>query len=311
MRTERISKSSEEIDISENKWWNENSAIIETIWAHTYTLQRSIRYPYLKRAKAFLQPDDRKKLIWEVGCGTGWVCRMIAGEKFHIIGTDFSQAQIDKAIAEAIRFHKDKYCAYRVSDASSVIEDHDGIFIHAILHHLSQEELRGFFKLIEAQKKGTRVFLYEPVFPQAASDKVSVSALAMKKLIGGFRKVSNLLIRASGKRNDGLIARTEAMSEQAERNGWFLSPKEVPFYENELDNLLRPYFDIHAKYFVNMTDYTLAMSLVLHDKGEPGFLFKRIILPLATWLDKMFFKLDFRSVTRGQYFFCCYELVRK
>jgi SAM-dependent methyltransferase len=311
MRTVRIIKSTAEIDRIENEWWNVNSATIETIWAHTYRLQRSIRYPYLKKAKAFLQDSGGKKLVWEVGCGTGWVCRMIADSEFNILGTDFSKAQIDTAIKQAAKFNKHEYCSYEVSDASSVVEGHDGIFIHALLHHLSQEELEGFFKLMATQRKGIRVFLYEPVFPAEKFDKISVSAYIVKKVIGLFRKSANLLIRILGKRNDTLIDQANFISKEAETKGWFLSPKEVPFYESELDNYLRQDFTIHKKYFVNMLDYTLAMNLVLHNLGEPGFIFTKIILPMATWLDRLFFSLDFRSVTKGQYFFCCYELEKK
>ena len=311
MRTERLVISSDDINKTENEWWDEHSSIIETVWAHTYSLQKCIRYPYLRNAKKFLQSRGGKKLIWEVGCGTGWVCRMIADENFNIIGTDFSKAQIDMAKAQAILFNKQKYCSYQVSDASSVVEEHDGIFIHAILHHLSEEELKGFFELIGKQKKDTRFFLYEPIFPQAASDKVNLQAFLFKKLIDVYKKSAKVLIRIFGKRNNELITRTELISRQAEKNGWFMSPKEVPFYEKELDTYLERHFNINKKYFVNMTDYSLAMSLVMYDLGEPGFLFKRIILPLATWLDKVFFSLDFRSVIKGQYLFCCYELVKK
>lgn len=311
MRTQRLFESTPELDASENTWWNANSEVIEKTWAHTYSMQRSIRLHYLKKAKKFLQDGNEKKTIWEVGCGTGWVCRMIADKDFHVIGTDFSKAQIDTAKEMAHVFKKTDYCTYKVADASTVVEGHDDIFIHALLHHLTEVELKGFFKIFDTQPSGSRVFMYEPVFTEAYSDKKSIAALLFKKFIGAFRRSVNLLIQLTGKRNNALISEVQLLSKQADEKGWFLSPKEVPFYEDELENYLNKIFTIQKKYFVNYTDYAIAQSLVFYGINESNFIFRNIIFPISRWLDTTFFKLDFRSATQGQYFFCCYELIKR
>jgi 2-polyprenyl-3-methyl-5-hydroxy-6-metoxy-1,4-benzoquinol methylase len=311
VRTQRLVESSEEIDHIENGWWNANSEVIEKIWAHSYALQWCIRYPYLKKAKSFLQTSEQeKKLIWEVGCGTGWVCRMIADKNFHIIGTDFSKAQIEKAIELAAHFGKEDYCSYRISDASTLVEGHDGVFIHALLHHLTEMELDGFFSVMEEQKQGTRVFLYEPVFVNSNSKK-SAAAFLWKKMIKLYVKIVSASIRISGSKNEPLIRESQALFEAADKNGWFLSPKEVPFYEHELESRLNQYFTTRKRYFVNSSDFTIAQMMVLYNMDRPGFLFRKLVFPVATWLDTVFFKLNFRSVSKGEYFFCCYELIRK
>jgi SAM-dependent methyltransferase len=311
MRTKRIVKSSPEFDSVENRWWNTNSALLEKVWAQTYTLQKAIRYPYLKKAKKFLNVGNGKTVIWEVGCGTGWVCRLIADRDFNIVGTDFSTAQIETAIIQAKKFNKDGYCQYKVSDASAVITGHNGIVISAMLHHLTEEELDGFFKVIEVQEQGMKVFLYEPVFIQSSSERGKLFARVFKQLIGVYVRTVELILKLTGTKDKQLVDATNNLWVDADKHGWFLSPKEIPFYEDELSQYLEPHFTIHKKYFVNATDFTIAQNLVLYKNENPGFFYTRVILPIATMLDKIFFRLNFRSVSKGQYFFCCYELIKK
>ena len=311
MRTSRINESTEDIDQLENQWWNDNSELIEKIWAHTYSLQKCIRYPYLKKAKTFLLGDGGKKTIWEVGCGTGWVCRMIADKDLNVVGTDFAKAQIDTATRLAVAFNKQSFCKYEVSDASSVIEGHDGIVISALLHHLTKVELEGFFKVMAAQRKGVKLFLYEPVFIQSTSDSGKVSATIVKTAIKIFNKVTSSLVKTMGSENKVLMEQANTIFNQAEVNGWFISPKEIPFYEDELNGYLDPLFTVNDKYFVNSTDFMLAQSLVLNNMENPPFIFTKVLLPIATFLDRSFFKTNFRSISKGQYFFCCYELTKK
>ncbi len=311
MRDTRIKISTPELDKEEMEWWNKNAGTIETIWAQTYALQSCIRKPYLLKAKKFLQGDNDKTMIWEVGCGTGWVCRMIADENFHVTGTDFSQSQIQIARDTAAAFGKEKFCNYLLTDASTLVENHNGILISALLHHLSEQELEKFFTLFESQKKGTKVFMYEPVFIEAKSNNGQLIALLYKQVPKLFRTLTGVCIALTGKKNRDLDDKVNALYSQAEKNNWFLSPKEVPFYESELDNYLNRYFTIQKTYFVNKSDLHIAQNMVIYNKPEPGFIFRKIIFPLSIFLDRIFFALNFRSVTKGQYFFKCFELIVK
>ena len=311
MREKRIAKSSPEFDRVENQWWNTNSALLERVWALSYPLQKAIRYHYLKKAKEFLKRGNDKSLIWEVGCGTGWVCRMIADKDFNIIGTDFSTSQIETAIEQAKKFNKEQYCKYKVSDASSIVTGHNGIVISAMLHHLTEEELKAFFRIIESQNRGVKVFLYEPVFTQPNSDNGKLYAWLFKLVIRIYVRAVDMILKLTGRKDVQLVSATNNLWIEADKNGWFLSPKEVPFYEDELNQYLEPHFIINKKYFVNSTDYTIAQNLIFYKKENPGFFYTQIILRIATLLDKVFFKLNFRAISKGQYFFCCYELTKK
>ena len=180
-----------------------------------------------------------------------------------------------------------------------------------MLHHLTEEELNVFFKVIKAQNKGVRVFLYEPVFTQSNSDNGKVFAQLIKLVIRIYVKAVDLLLNLTGSKDEQLFSTTSNLWVEADKNGWFLSPKEIPFYEEELNQYLEPHFIINKKYFVNSTDYTIAQNLVFYKKENPGFFYTHIILGIATVLDKIFFKLNFRAISKGQYFFCCYELIKK
>ena len=311
MRKDRPLKSTPELDRLEMNWWNENASTIEKIWAQSYALQRAIRLPYLKKAKSFFSPHHEKCKIWEVGCGSGWVCRLIADEQISVVGTDFSQAQIDLANESASNFGKSRFLKYVLADATTRIEGHQGILIHALLHHLSQEELDSFFKLIQDQKSGTKVFIYEPTFIQQKNDDGRLLALAFKQVIRIHRYLSHKIIDLISPSKSGLEKQVETLFEKAEQQDWFLSPKEVPFYEDELNSYLQKYFTIHRSFFVNYTELDIAQYLMVNDIEYPNFLFTHFLIPIAALLDRIFFKLNFRSVSAGQYFYQCFELTVK
>lgn len=309
MRSERIAKSEPELDRQENDWWNKNADLIEQVWAHNYEIQRAIRLPYLKKAKEFLSQGNTDTVVWEVGCGSGWVCRLIADEHFRILGTDFSESQINLAENLAKKFSKDAFCKYLVTDASTEVKGYNSILIQAILHHLSVEELDRFFKLFEKQKKGMRVFMYEPVFVQAKNNNGYLIALLYKQVVKFYRFFGAVVIKIAGTPDQKLLDDVSGLFKQAEEKGWFLSPKEVPFYENELNNYLDKYFIVHNTYFVNKSELDIAQNLMYYKLHSPGAFFTRFVIPLAMFLDRIFFKLNFRAVTNGQYFFKCHELI--
>ncbi len=311
MRKERVVQSTPALDQQENTWWNENAQTIEQVWAHSLEIQKLIRLPYLNRAKAFFAESHPKSTIWEIGCGTGWVCRLIADQNFHVIGTDFSAAQIELAKQSAVRDQKDQYCKYLLTDATTQVEGHTGILIHALLHHLSKEELAGFFAMIQKQKSGTKVFMYEPTFTEATHPQGRLWALLFKQVLRGFRGFAHLAIKLMGQKQEHLSDSIDRLFAKAKDNAWFLSPKEVPFYETELNEYLERYFRIEKRYFVNYTDLDLAQTLVIHQLDKPNFFISKVLAPLATGLDRIFFTLNFRSVTPGQYFYQCIEMTIK
>ncbi|MBX9782840.1 MAG: class I SAM-dependent methyltransferase [Chitinophagaceae bacterium] len=295
-------------------WWDTNAGAIEKIWAMSFELQKIIRLPYLKEMKKFFTDNSEKASvkILEIGCGTGWVCRMIADENFHVLGTDFSKGQLAIAISEAKIYNKEKYCTYELADASSFPTDIDGVVIHALLHHLSSQELVFFFEKLKKIPKTTKVFIYEPVFVQKTGAMPSLTDKLLHKIITGLKSFCLNLANRKGIKDENLVITMNKIYEDAKNNGWYISPKEVPFYEAELNNYLENDYTVRKRYIVNKTDFDIAQSLVINKIYKPGFLFSNVLIPFASWLDKLSFKGNYTFYIAPQtHLFTCFELVRK
>jgi len=314
MRTKRIIASDFKTDEAERVWWNTNAGTIEKIWAQGIEMQRIIRLPYLSKMKAFFlngAPSLPVKIL-EIGCGTGWVCRLVADENFHVIGTDFSEGQLAIAHAMAKQFDKEKYCTYELADAASFLKEVDGVVIHALLHHLSANELAIFFNQFAQLHPGTKVFVYEPLFFSRQEGKTPLSDKLLNLFIKTVRSLSFKIAGATGKKNIALMNAMDNINKDAEENGWYISPKEIPFSPNELENYFLPFCTLQKKYIVNKTDLDIAQNLTMNRIERPGFLFSKILIPLAAWLDKLSFKGKFTHfLNPTQHLFVCFEWIKK
>ena len=313
MRLTRIHTSTKELDEKEHTWWNTNSDLIETIWANSYQIQKAIREPYLKRMKKFFLKDAKSLPvnILEVGCGTGWVCRLIADKNFHVVGTDFSESQINRAKQESICFDKAEYCKYQLANASTFDKEYDGVVIHAFLHHLTIDELAIFFNEFSKRRKETKVFVYEPVFYEP-TQKAGVTEKILNRSINLLKKIAFNRIEKTRPLNKSLLNQWKKIYDLAQEEGWYISPKEVPFYENEIHDYLNKYCTILDEYIVTHTDLDIAQKLILHDVQSPSFFFTKFIFPIIQQLEKQFFKRNFRPfIYKNQHLFVCYELIIK
>ena len=314
MRTERINISTPELDEEEHKWWNINALTIEKIWAQTSAMQNAIRKPYLNRMKKFFQEDNKnqKLSILEVGCGSGWVCRTIASENIHIIGTDFSEEQLKIATQNAKKTNKDQFCKYELADASTFQKNFDGVVIHAVLHHLSKQELKTFFEEFRKLKSGTKVFFYEPLFFNTSTLKASILDRIINRIILFIKSISLFLAKKLGSTNAPLNNDMNKIFSDAEKNGWYISPKEVPFYEGELESYFDKDFKQVNKYIVNRTELDIAQSLTLNSQDEkPSFIFTKILIPISRFFDNLLYKGNFRAfIPTNSHLFVCFELIK-
>ncbi|WP_462248621.1 class I SAM-dependent methyltransferase [Ferruginibacter sp.] len=314
MRTKRIIESDFNTDEAERIWWNTNAGIIEKIWAQGIDMQHIIRLPYLKKLKTFILKNATSSpvKVLEIGCGSGWVCRLVADENFHVIGTDFSEGQLAIANNMAKQFNKEKYCTYELADASSFKKEVDGVVIHALLHHLSANELSKFFEQFAQLKTGTKVFVYEPLFFSRQDGKTSLTDKLLNISVKTIRTLSFKLASITGKKNAALTDAMNKINSDAEQNGWYISPKEIPFVPNELENYFSPHCTLQNKYIVNKTDLDIAQNLTMNGIDKPRFMFSGILIPLACWFDKLSFKGKFTHfLNPHQHLFVCFEWIKK
>jgi 2-polyprenyl-3-methyl-5-hydroxy-6-metoxy-1,4-benzoquinol methylase len=314
MRTSRVVESNLELDELEREWWNAKAQTIEKIWAQNQHFQKVIRLPYLSKMREFFLSGARKLpvIILEIGCGSGWVCRSVTDEKIHVIGTDFSEGQLKIARNMAKLEGKEKYCTYELADASTFNKDVDGVVIHALLHHLSTNELKFFFEQFSQLQSGTKIFMYEPIFFAKQNGKKAFVDKVLNKIIYEVKTFAINKAEKKGKKDVQLNLNMKEIFEEAEKKGWYISPKEIPFYENELENYMSPMCTLQKKYIVNKTDLDISQALTLNGYERPPFLFSKILIPLVRKLDKLSFKGKFTHyIPPNQHLFVCFEWIKK
>lgn len=151
---------------SERRWWDRFADVMATQWNLTPGMNRAVRAEYERDYEEFLwQPGGT---LLDVGCGTGVRTHALARRGMEVDGIDFSARQLEIARGLAaqedvpgIAFFqrdlvRDEWCGRH--------RQYDSVFINALLHHLSYEELDLVFERLRAcVKPGGRVYLYEPL----------------------------------------------------------------------------------------------------------------------------------------------------
>jgi cyclopropane fatty-acyl-phospholipid synthase-like methyltransferase len=171
--------------------------------------------------KFFLAGTDKKPFkVLEIGCGTGWVGRLIAGPDLHIIGTDFSEGQLAIATQMARQFGKDKYCTYELADASFFPDDVDGVIIHALLHHLSAKELEIFFGQFAKFKPGTKILYMSRYFLPNKQVKNLFFDKVTNKLIQVVKTYAVNRAKKIGHEDTELVQQMDSIFKAADKNGW-------------------------------------------------------------------------------------------
>jgi 2-polyprenyl-3-methyl-5-hydroxy-6-metoxy-1,4-benzoquinol methylase len=286
--------SSPEVDAAEQDWWNRHAALIARVWEMNDEVSRAVRGRYLAAARDFfLRGEGSAVTIVELGCGSGWVGQSIAGPKLRIIGTDFSSAQIELARANAARRGVSDFVRYEVASAGSWPSDAarpHGVLIHAFLHHLSGAELDAFFATVRRHiRNGTKIFVYEPAF--YASGRTEARPHAATSALLGIANWVIARLSAYYERNRLIDEETRAgflgLMHAADRQAWYLSPKEVPFDVGELTARLREFASIDRSYWatVQAVGWTFETNLVTDERIRKRVC--RFALPLLLLIDRM------------------------
>jgi 2-polyprenyl-3-methyl-5-hydroxy-6-metoxy-1,4-benzoquinol methylase len=307
------------IDREEEAWWNEHAATIEAIWAMALPVRRTIRARYLGRMRNFFLEGmgARPVRCLEVGCGSGWVGRMVAAPgTLELIGLDLAAEQIRLAqenakadgLAGATEYRCQNLADFTVKDAGSV----QCVLIHAILHHLSWQEIRSVLKQLHALGKGTRIFVYEPAYLADPLSELptTAEARAAQELAGRSKRETDRfhrLFRPS--RDRALVKRVEALAVEAHRQGRILSPKEVVFPEKELIGALEEIGEVTGRRLCNFTSVPAAQYATTIRNGFLQRLFCATVLRRAVKLDEELFEKGLIPQVTREYVFMGYECV--
>jgi 2-polyprenyl-3-methyl-5-hydroxy-6-metoxy-1,4-benzoquinol methylase len=313
--------STKELDTLEYEWWDKHAHTVEAVWALPEELRRACRNHYMKRARKFFLAGVKKRpaRILEFGCGSGWVGRLIAEPgKLHVIGVDNSNSQIDLAKQAAAAENLSGTCEYVCADLNEWMKDGaateqvDGVLVHAILHHFSQQEIQHLLKMLGQFKPGTRLFIYEPVFLDKPNRiNSSQKAKDIYKYAKGlpWKWQTSVLKDFEKDRDHELTDALNSLLQQAAQNGWVLSPKEVVFREEELDQLLSKYFVIRNRSVCNFHSLFVAQQAALINNRQAWQPIIDWVIPAARVLDELLYKVNLQRLEDEAYIFGGYECV--
>jgi 2-polyprenyl-3-methyl-5-hydroxy-6-metoxy-1,4-benzoquinol methylase len=311
------------IDRLEELWWNQNAETVESVWAQPLIVREAVRNHYLLKAKQFFLQSSTKRPIGvlEVGCGSGWVGRAIAElETIKIIGIDLSERQIEIARRNAIEARIDSACEYHCQNLADFVMsknyDVSCVLIHAILHHLSWQEIDTLLTQISSLGKNTRVFVYEPVYLGKENSYSQWNDSIYKKLAWLIARLPLMLGKTVllGKKqfyNQALAKQMQSISKEAIQNNWVLSPKEVIFQETEFLESLSQYFDVGDRYLCNYTSMAIGHLVSMYESSKIYDVFSKTVLPLARSVDNFLFETNLLSQAASNYVFMGYECLVK
>jgi 2-polyprenyl-3-methyl-5-hydroxy-6-metoxy-1,4-benzoquinol methylase len=291
----RFQKSLPEIDKAEQDWWNEFSSMQETLWGYNSyePAHRISRGYYLSRMSVFLTEEKKDAEILEIGCGTGWVGHFLARKGARIWGTDYAANALDIARVNAKIQGISENTKYTTDSLNALAEKgamFDGVIIHAVLHHLSFDEIDEMLSdLKKVVKKGGRIFIYEHVRfsnqPQTAVAKaVKKSQILMIKL---HSKISSYMLK---KRLIPLehIAISERAGYWAKTyNSVGGSPKEFPFEESELEQIIAKQFRVNKTYICTVMNYLFVQLPMLSTSKLFRFILLQTLVRFTTLYDRI------------------------
>jgi SAM-dependent methyltransferase len=293
VKIERDARSSASLNELEHEWWNEHAGTVARVWEMDDAVSRAARASYLRRIKRFLQAPRGEARILELGCGSGWVGQALAGPRLRIVGTDFSENQIALAKRNAAARRVAPYCSYYVAGANDWprhAEGVNGVLVHAFLHHLDDTEIDGILDALEDRlPAGAKVLCYEPAFHAtragggpSRSRRAGVALRAAARLHAGLSR----LYAGAGLLDGAAVQRFTALQEKASAEGWYLSPKEVPFDVDAFTERLARRFDVRDSYWA--TVYTIGWAFETNMLSSP--LLRRIgassVVPLFALADR-------------------------
>lgn len=247
-----------ELNTKEHAWWEANGALMSRLWDFDPATNRHIRGHYVARARDFFDAVDGATIL-ELGCGSGWLGRMLAGPGVNVVGVDFSQAQVDAATAVSQREGLDGRCRYLQRyglEDFDLLNKVDGVLIHAFLHHLDERELDSILDTLKMSlKPGARLWIYEPAFydthPESPAPLDPGTALQLEVCEKLLESLKGWLL------DKGLVQRQDydaflELWAESERNGWYLSPKEVPLEITDFTGRLAKRFRVTGTWWATI-----------------------------------------------------------
>lgn len=316
---ERPVKSSLLMEEAENLWWNVHGNTIEKVWVLSDSVNDFYRKDYVRQASDFFKKDNPKAKILDLGCGSGWFGRMIADNDLEYHGMDFSSTQIE--IANQKKEHSSNKAFlnyYCLSDIRKLkkLNEITGVVIHAFLHHLYWEDLNNLFsELSEILPDGCKFFIVEPIYPDPdpVSEKQDFNKNA-KFFIKNYRDYRNKLKMELVKEGLYDLETNEQLVEivnESEDNGFFFSPKEVPFRMTEFKDFLSKFIQVERVFHCGVLNLETAQFVDRIKSEKEKLNYCKLLFPIVNSLDEVLLKNDYFKLNQDDYLFTAFEGILK
>jgi SAM-dependent methyltransferase len=313
VRRPRMPHSSPQWDRKEVEWWDANAAHIERIWGLSDSLCLGARQKYLEYIRArFLQLKATRPLrILEIACGSGWPGRILASPALKVTGVDFSEEQIKIARVKAAEVGQPN-CDYVQMEIGQMSESFqsgqfDGAFIHCGIHHLSTMELTGFVELLSRSPTGFPTVLVEPVY----LDRSNVVCRLLGRVFTAIYYLLGSAYFACSAQDKIVLRTTQDLLNRATDEGWFFSPKEVPFDVEEVRRLFSSHFDIEEIEPVTYFGLRAAQHLATLKDQQRASRSGARLLPFLNRIDRLLIRTGLLPKLTSSYLFCRIVLLRR
>jgi SAM-dependent methyltransferase len=261
-----------------------------------------IRAPLAARIREFFDSGT----ILEIGCGSGWLARMLAGNGIRVVGVDFSERQIGLAKERLEAEGLSEVCEFRAGDLMQALDEpFENVLVHASLHHLAEDELSTVLARL-GSVAGRRVFAYEPIFP-APPPLPPLARRVLRRIVRAVLAPRALRAELPGADAETLRELDRVVS-QSTTEGWFFSPKEVPLAERRFTQQLDRHFIVHRAYPIHHWSLQLAQKVGLIDDEERRRAAVRELVVPALRRDEVLFRTKLFRVLEDEYLFFAFEL---
>jgi hypothetical protein len=182
----------------------------------------------------------------------------------------------------------------------------DGAFVHAALHHLADDEVASFLEALASGPAGFRIVFYEPVFIRELS---LLPKRAASAICGILARLRGRLIPRGLPYDLDLKRELQSLEAEAEQNGWFLSPKEVPFHHDALVAELEQRFEMVFARPVHFDAIEVAQTLASLRNSAQTEAAADSVLARALRFDRVLLRTGLYRACRGRYAFWLFGVV--
>ncbi|HEX8646056.1 MAG TPA: class I SAM-dependent methyltransferase [Thermoleophilaceae bacterium] len=296
----RLDDTTPQLDRAEQQWWEVYGGLEERYcWVQTDWVQQFLRGQYLRDILRGLGPSHS---VLELGCGTGWLTFQLArAGAAAVTGVDSSPSQIARAKAAAEDLGLGDRVRLEIGDAGDLTRStrrFDLVVMHAFLHHLTIAEIReALATAADLLRPGGRLVVLEPMwFPDGRTDESRVLWL-MQKLQKLPMGLAHRGIRRVG--DPEREVRTQLANRWAGALPFGPSPKEMPFWTEELENFLGERFTIVRRSNELSQSHLVAQEVLIAQLSQPRLwaTLLRPIVWLARALDRRLMRIEPPPVT--------------